>query len=144
MDGSLNEERKYWAERLLDTTRNLWIGPAFVKPVRDVLYRLPPEVLERLVMTNVAFMAPDRSCSGLVFEAPLDLECGQFVLYLSPELLGKPKDELDFTIAHELAHAWLGHGEALGDAASAEKDEREADRVAMSWGFQMPPSLDRY
>jgi len=47
------------------------------------------------------------------------------------------------TIAHEIAHAWLGHGVRSPEAsplASFEDNERAAERLATQWGFACWPS----
>jgi hypothetical protein len=46
------------------------------------------------------------------------------------------------TIAHEIAHAWLGHSSHLpgSQPASSEEQERATDRLATQWGFARWPS----
>ena len=64
------------------------------------------------------------------------------VVYLSPELIGKPQDEIEGVIANELAHVVLQH-EEVGSTrreealASALADEKAADRGEL--GFSRAP-----
>lgn len=44
-------------------------------------------------------------------------------------------EDVDFTIAHEIAHHWCGH-KTLVDATTYEQQEQEADATANAWGFQ--------
>ena len=43
--------------------------------------------------------------------------------------------DVDSTIAHELAHAWLGHVET-GYVDHPDRDEIAADALAVEWGFE--------
>ena len=85
------------------------------------------------------------------------MEAGDgYIVYLSPTLVQKKADDspstalcdeqIQFTIAHELAHVFLGHQERLSaDAhAEAESGEREADDLAQSWGFVRSEKFNRF
>jgi hypothetical protein len=69
---------------------------------------------------------------------------GEVIIYLSPSLLNSPQDQIDGSIAYELAHLVLDHAkhQRSGDARVVGlEDETEADRLATSWGFIVPRSL---
>jgi hypothetical protein len=78
------------------------------------------------------------------------------LIVLSNELCGQPIEDAMFTVAHELAHLYLGHVEhgrrntvALPGKVTPEEmyetvsraaapAEADADRLAVSWGFELP------
>jgi hypothetical protein len=71
----------------------------------------------------------------------------QAFVYLSPSLESESQEQLDFTVAHELAHALLGHhrpdnSEATHTLGSIPHEEAPseiaADKLAESWGFKRP------
>ena len=137
------DERGPLVEEILDWGGNLWPGSEFLKHVRRVLFKLPKDALERIATEQPVFFAPDRRFSGRTFknEFPIGL-----VLYLSPQLLDRPQDEIEGIIAHELAHVARQYQDLdnirTEDAlASALGDEKAADVLAESWGFRVPRSL---
>lgn len=79
--------------------------------------------------------------SGRKFPLRTQNDC---IVYLSPELLSAPLEEIRGVIAHELAHVFLGHDEVSMPLGQAEivgnRDEDAADRLAESWGFKLPAS----
>jgi hypothetical protein len=66
------------------------------------------------------------------------------LIYLAPELELMSQSEIDITVAHEFAHAVLGHGKC-GSAGTETKEalirqadvphEREADELITKWGY---------
>jgi hypothetical protein len=44
------------------------------------------------------------------------------------------EERAEFTVAHEIAHHWLGH-DIQGQGAAYERQEAEADALANQWGF---------
>ena len=55
-------------------------------------------------------------------------------------------EQIQFTIAHELAHVVIVHQERVSsDAhADAESGEREADDLSQSWGFVRSEKFNRF
>ncbi len=140
------EEREYLTARLLDDCFNLWVGAEFLSSLRNVFGRMPLSALTQLVGKDPILFAPDANISGRVLQAPLSVDAGQFIVYLSPDLLTRSQAYTEFVIAHEFAHVVLGHDET--PCRSARKDalegEQAADRLAESWGFTIPRELDRF
>jgi hypothetical protein len=57
------------------------------------------------------------------------------MIYLSPTLEQESQEEVDFTVAHEFAQAYLGHNQTVANPESIEDD---ADALVVSWGFVVP------
>lgn len=101
-----------------------------VLAMRRLVERVPSEVLESL---DVLFFAPSQHIYGQVF--PAGGHIGASLLYLSPDLEGLPQEEVDFTVAHEVAHAFLGHDNYVKNGPEI---ENQADALAVEWGFILP------
>ena len=135
---SEREDRDYYLAQLPDSGC-FHLGQEFPTHLRSVLDQLPFSVLEKLVKSNLVFFAPDHQL-GEVFTANISVDVGQIVVYLSPELLARPRNEIEGVIAHELAHVVLDHTTPCCGATVdlALSDERAADELAESWGFLIP------
>ena len=138
----LNDDRQYFVSQLIDGSRKSWLGRDFLIPLLDVLNspHVSTNVLKQLAEDEFIFFAPDRNFVGRVFDISPTTER---IVYLSPELL-EPSHDIRAVIAHELAHLFLRHEEAPipSESASvtARRNEQEADKLAESWGFKLPPS----
>lgn len=55
------------------------------------------------------------------------------LIYLSERLAARPRDEVLWTVAHEIAHSRLAHAAGGYDA------EVEADDLVRAWGFAESP-----
>lgn len=60
------------------------------------------------------------------------------LIYLSEQLMEKPKAEAEWTIAHEIAHSRLNHEEI-----NTLETETAADELAAEWGFPAPESRSK-
>lgn len=110
----------------------------------DAITRVWQKVSERFpennpfdTMPTVTFFAPSLNIYGEVMQAQPD---GVFV-YLSPILECESQRDVDFTVAHELAHVALGHYDEknIHDASHLPHEEQPheiaADATAEEWGF---------
>ena len=68
-------------------------------------------------------------------------------IYLAPALERQSQEQVDFTVAHEFAHALLRHHLPGNDSLSKEelkagylnwKSEVAADKLVLKWGFTLP------
>jgi hypothetical protein len=59
------------------------------------------------------------------------------VILLSANLRKQSAEQIKFTIAHEVAHAWLGH-QSVNSREDFDKQETAADEQAGQWGFVRP------
>jgi hypothetical protein len=61
-----------------------------------------------------------------------------WLVCLSSDILKRSKEEALYTIAHELAHAYLEHSRHVGVSKKEEIREREdeADKQVIKWGFE--------
>jgi Zn-dependent protease with chaperone function len=138
----LEEEREYLISQLIDEWRNISLSIEFRNHIVDVLNspNLPINQLRILAESDISFFAPGPNILGQVRE--LKPSIGRIV-YFSPRLLEMPSD-IKAIIAHELAHVVLEHGEEPSSteevSAAARDDEKEADKLAESWGFRVPES----
>ena len=137
-------ERGQLVEQILELGGGWWPGTELLELVKRVLLKLPMDALARIATEQPHFFAPDRRFLGRTFNN--EFPVGFLVVYLSPELLGKPQDEIEGIIAHELAHVVLQYEDVdsirTEDArALALADEKAAYVLAESWGFRVPRSL---
>ena len=117
--------------------------PEYLFPV---FRKLPKEVVD-FVQDNLAFMFVDTSC----FLAKKDFSHTDnkdlIVLYID----GDFEKEYADIIAHEIAHAYLGHGGHAREGIREEMDsmewqrriETEADDLIEKWGFTRQYSKER-
>jgi hypothetical protein len=136
-----DEHQRAIESLLLDGYTHLWIADEFFFHIQAVLEHTPLEYLRRLLEIDFVWLAPERFL-GRVTQLGRPLANDTFVIFLSPELLTYPTEEIRTTIAHELAHLVLGHKETPSSNArqEAEEDERQADDLAKSWGFNCLPN----
>jgi hypothetical protein len=146
-------------DEILDSDNFIWVAPRFLPHLRFVLKRLSQSDLQKVSDYDARFFAPDPNFLGRVFAPERTIYAPQLIenttqsaehsriVYLSPQLLGKPDDEIHFAIGHEIAHVVLGHdelpppyGAPPREAALVEgtRDEDAADELARSWGFIGP------
>jgi Zn-dependent protease with chaperone function len=63
-----------------------------------------------------------------------DLKRGEFLIFLSDELLQEDENQIIWTITHEIGHVILGHRNSIGvvqSKAEIRKQEKEADEFAI-------------
>jgi hypothetical protein len=104
-----------------------WVDdPTLAQIIVETVLRLPDEVLE-FVCAQCTFVWFGRNT--LAHTAPARYFSRPWVIHLSPQL---SLLEAHTAVAHEIAHAWLGHTELmpLYEAAAAS--------LAQSWGFTGP------
>ncbi len=103
---------------LLDGSRLLWVSEEFYRRIEKVLRRIPPDDLCRLSEIDFWFLAPDPGCSGMVTQFEHPVKVRDQVVFLSPALLAKSEAHVEWVIAHELAHVFLGQDDGpTSDAA---------------------------
>lgn len=120
-----------WDEFCYDFMDEIFFDDAREKTalaMRHLFERVPSDVLNDL---DVRVFAPSQHIYGQVYPAAFNKP----MIYLSPVLENQPQDEVDFTVAHEFAHAVLGHSDYLKTSFASED---EADFLAVSWGFTVP------
>ena len=117
--------------------------------ILEVLNRIPSD--DRDVLTlgrNLRFVVPIINCTAdrvVIFPSPsinnndspqpIDV----WLVCLNSEILKDPKDEIIYTIAHELAHVYLEHSKFGGAVLSKEdnnKREIDTDKQVIKWGFE--------
>ena len=62
-----------------------------------------------------------------------DLKRGEYLVFLSDELLAQSEGQIIYTILHELGHVLLGHKNSIGRVqtkAEVRRQEKEADEFA--------------
>ncbi|HAJ27073.1 MAG TPA: hypothetical protein DCG53_07490 [Syntrophus sp. (in: bacteria)] len=58
------------------------------------------------------------------------------LIVLSPGIVERPRRSAVYTIAHELAHAYLGHSYFVNSDEEAKENEIKADQQVIKWGFK--------
>lgn len=119
--------------------------------IGETLRKLPKKVREKVFEDDVLFFAMGDDYSGLFTELnvgkPLK-KCIQrefegevteirikhpLIILNFAVMKNKPEMHIQSTIAHEIAHFYLGHKSI--DAKDRVKQEKEADDLAVEWGF---------
>ena len=91
-----------------------------VSKIDKTLAKLPDEVQE-FVDKNVQFIEGRASTirKEQIIEKPF------FIILRA--------NNSEFTIAHEVAHAWLNHDEREADPSTYDKNQKEANQLAKKW-----------
>ena len=92
--------------------------------IYEAMMRLPDEVRE-FVHDNVVFLC---TSWGQAFRGRDWSE--SWIILLAPDLLA---EDAVGVVAHEIAHAWCGHGQ--GHLGKTPEEEREACDLVRTWGF---------
>lgn len=97
-------------------------------------------------LDSVTIWAPPLNMLGMAY---INKMSGSSV-YLCPMLEFAKPAAVRHTVAHELAHVYLGHHSGLGIRANANADDKphdeqqneiDADALALLWGFKRPKSV---
>jgi hypothetical protein len=79
-------------------------------------------------MCDFVSVGPETNCIGKTVSTKNQ--------YVSPYLIIPTEEAGEYTIAHEIAHAWLHHdGDLLGSYEESLKIETEAELLANEWDF---------
>jgi hypothetical protein len=65
-----------------------------------------------------------------------DIMVGVWLVCLSADILKRSKKASLYTIAHEIAHAYLEHPKTASKVEKSSKREIDADRQVIKWGFE--------
>ena len=107
--------------------------------VVEAVSRLPADVREWLLEDTAHVFLGGSGQSAEYIELavhPSEFEGGFArvrLIYLSERLATEPRDQVLWTVAHEIAHSRLAH------AAGGHDAECEADDLVRAWGFAEPP-----
>ncbi len=140
-------EKVSWTKFMYDHIETGWVDDdrrKTLRAMRHVWEQMPAADLERIPENTLVF-APSSSKLGQVYpryNPPVERK--GVLIYLSPKLENQSQAEVDTTVAHELAHAILGHltcndyelepSRPLVSQAD-DPSEIEADKLIVSWGF---------
>lgn len=111
------------------------IGTKFMKKtVADAVLMLPGKIAY-FVTKNMWFVSS--FTDGYAFTLRRDdLKKGEYLVFISDELLIHPAWRIKFSVLHEVGHAYLGHKNSIGASQSkreVSKQEKEADEFAKSY-----------
>ncbi len=117
--------------------------------VIHTLARLPDEVYDAVMYPSPLFIGPGPGQLGEALQLSLagppsgdkPQRIDRNVVVLSNELCDQPIEDAMWTVAHELAHIYLGHlkrGGASSGVVYPLEAETDADQLAVSWGFELP------
>ena len=97
-----------------------------------VLVRLPEEI-RRFTLDRITFLSIGRTASGWCWPmSAIDKRSRKWLIVIDENYSG----DMESNIAHEIAHARLGHNAlAGGTPAAAASVEGEADDLSVAWGF---------
>lgn len=124
MTNSIFEIQKAFGHKL--------IGTVFMKRiVAKALQNLPDKISKKVTKTTW-FVSSFRDGWAFTLRHN-DLKKGEFLVFLSDELLREDERQIIWTITHEIGHIILGHKNSIGKAqtkAEVRKQEKEADKFA--------------
>ncbi len=107
------------------------VGKPIVKTqVCEVIAFFPREIIDFLI-EHVWFFSSPGDAWAYTFRGD-DLK-DKHMIFLSDELFEEEKDQIKYTIAHEIGHVVLGHKNSIGrkqTQSEIDKQEREADQFA--------------
>ena len=120
--------------------------PKLVRACVTLCERVPDDVWDE--MPHVLIFAPSPrelgSCTYIPRNPRLMRESDAF-LYFAPKLERSKQAEVDFTVAHEFAHALCQHHRNLSLTEKEVEEgylkfnaEQEADKLAVKWGYTIP------
>ena len=111
--------------------------------IQRVILRLPEDV-GRWASENIVFISatgahaaaesiPCRRSEARYTEEPSN-HGGVVLIVILGDSEDSADEEVEFTIAHEIAHHWCGHKRTF-EATEYERQEQEADATANAWEF---------
>lgn len=131
---------------------DLQARPKTAKALIRLSERLPEDVLNGL--PRIVVFAPNPHDYGLCI--PLmagDPEGGDAFIYFAPSLERQSQEDVDFTVAHEFAHAALRHHEpeklmtfSMDEAKKGYLEwnsEVAADQLVAEWEYKIPERRER-
>lgn len=108
------------------------IGSSFMKKVVcRVVLLLPPDLIN-FVTKHVWFVSSFTDGWAFTLRAS-ELGKGEYLIFLSDELIEAGEGDMRYTILHEIGHVVLGHRNSIGEVQSKSEvrtQEREADEFA--------------
>lgn len=102
-----------------------------IKALKKVAPFIPEETANDLYI-----LVPSRRTMGTVFTF------SGTIMYLRLPQRGESQQETDFTVAHEFAHVLLKHPQTGFPAGK--RAERQANKLARSWGFHSRYANSQY
>ncbi len=118
-------------KEIIDAFRGKLVGGFFVKKmIAQTILKLPENIIHYLI-DNVWFLSSSPESFAYTFKGN-DL-AGQHMIFISDELLAEPRDQIEYTILHEIGHVMLKHRNAINyhqPKHEIAKQEFEADQFA--------------
>ena len=111
------------------------------KYLEIIRQKMPVDDWDDLLKKNVKIVLPEPRnsyCKTLYFYQqgeradPIPVR----LIVLNPSLLSRKRSEILYTMAHEIAHAFLGHDSLVRSIEDARNKEIEADTLVIKWGFE--------
>jgi hypothetical protein len=117
-----------------------WLPNDLRAVICKAIVRLPPEVQD-FALNNCTYISYDTKIHGQALPASTFTHLtrrgrtmrNHFAILLNVSIVNSKSDR-EYTVAHEIAHAWLGHPIMSDDLTG----EEQADAMVESWGFRIP------
>jgi len=117
------------------------------RPVRHIVAEtillLPQDIIEHLI-DHCWFLCSSDDAWAYTFDGN-DIK-GQHLIFLSDELFQQSKEQIQYTILHEIGHVMLNHRNSIGVAQTRteiNKQEQQADQFARTYLEDVSPSAYR-
>ena len=117
--------------------------PKLITALETLSTRIPAHI--RLPRIVIFAAAPWKRGQAMPLISSHSDEGDDCLIYFSPTLEDQSQEDVDFTVAHEVAHVTLRHhvnmvlreGES-GKSYLEQRAEVEADRLVVAWGYSVP------
>ncbi len=109
-------------------------------PFYCAIAKLPKEVIDFVFKYYYFSLITPKIFGRCLSFLPLIRAKKKGMILFTEAIWKKSQTFISFIIAHEVAHACLGHvgGNDVHTEKSLKKQEKEADKLAIKWGFKMP------
>jgi Zn-dependent peptidase ImmA (M78 family) len=93
-----------------------------------------PEKIQKQVVTSIWFVSSFEDAWGFVLKG--DELKGKKLIFFSEELFNEPREQITYTIMHEIGHCILNHRNSILEEQTereTKKQEKEADTFAKEY-----------
>lgn len=111
------------------------IGTKYLKRMVVETVRLLPDELVNFATKYLWFVGSFTDGYAFTLKQS-DIKTGEYLIFLSDELLEEPEWQIRFSIMHEIGHAVLGHNNSIGISqtkSEIRKQELEADEFTKKY-----------
>ncbi len=124
--------------KLLEIKQNFGyrlIGSKYMKSMVVNTVGILPHQIANIVSKNCWFISSFEDGYAFVIKGS-EIKKGEYLIFLSDELLRESEDQIRYSIIHEIGHVVLGHRNGIGEPQTKDetrKQEKEADEFVKKY-----------